>query len=919
MFKSGNNKETKRYLIALIVLFYALPPMSVAEEVWTRKADMPTARYGLTSSEVNGKIYAIGGRRGGQFFSTVEEYNPNSDTWVKKADMPTARVGLASSVVHWRIYVLGGSVGAGIGPVATVEEYDPATDTWTRKTDMPTERFGLSTSVVNGKIYAFGGNPVGVPWGSPILEEYDPATDTWTRKAIMPTPRTGQSTSAVDGKIYVIGGTTARSGFGNLGTKGGMTLSIVEEYDPATDTWTEKADMPTARTDLSTCVVNGKIYAIGGNDDTDVILSVVEVYDPATDTWAEIPDLQVQRYNLSTCTINGKIYAIGGQPGAWPTVTGAVEVYSAGPWELAANPDPADSALHLDTWVTLNWIPGAFADSHDVYFSDNFDDVNAGTAEAFRGNQTETFYVAGFPGFAYPEGLVQGTTYYWRIDEMNDLHPESPWRGKIWSFTIPLKKAHDPIPADGAESVDLDVVLSWTAGHGATLYTVYFGDRFDEVDNATDGIRLAATTYAPGPLKPGKTYYWRVDEFSSGRGGETHKGDTWSFTTGDYLVIDDFEDYDVGNNEIWWAWKDGVGYSHPTEPPSAGNGTGSMVGDESTGSYMEETIVHGGSQSMPVFYDNNQQGKLCYSEVERALTFPRDWTEEGVGVLSLWFRGYPASVGSFTEGPAGTYTMTGAGVTIRGSSSEELHFAYQVLSGIGSIVARIDSLQYTQPDARAGVMIRETLSPDAVYAFGWIMADPAFGTTGRGSTGSTRFVTYQRGPTPPHWLKVERNIIGNIAVSHSTDGSNWEFVPNPVLVNIPLNIDVHAGLAVSSQCAGYPCEAVFSNVTFTGDVSLQWMNQDIGILSNDPEPLYVAIANDNGVQAVVYHENPNIATKDTWTEWTIDLSEFANQGVDLTQVDKIAIGLGTQGNAATPGGSGKMYFDDIRLYRPILK
>ena len=916
MFVKRKKKEMKRFLIALIVLFCALPSMSVAEEGWIRKADMPTARYGLSANVVGGNIYAIGGRAGGQFFSIVEVYDPVTDSWKRKANMPTPRTNLSASVVNGKIFVLGGVGGAGIGPTAIVEEYDPTTDTWARKADMPTERFGLSTSVVNGKIYAFGGNPVGVPWGSPILEEYDPVTDTWARKAIMPTPRSGQSTSAVDGKIYVIGGTTARSDFGNLGTKGGMTLSIVEEYDPATDTWTEKADMPTARSELSTCVVNGKIYAIGGIDDTDVILSVVEVYDPATDTWAEIPDLQVQRYNLSTCTINGKIYAIGGQPGAWPTVTGAVEVYSAGSWEFAANPSPADGALHLDTWVALNWTAGDFAASHDVYFSDNFEDVNTGIAEAFCGNQSETYFVAGFAGFAYPEGLVRGMTYYWQIDEINDLHPDSPWKGKVWRFTIPSKKAYDPFPSDGAESVDPNVELSWTAGFEATVHTVYFGDSFDGVDNATEGIRQAATTYVPGPLKPGKTCYWRVDEFSGKRGDETYKGDTWSFTTGDYVVIDDFEDYAVGNNEIWWAWKDGVGYSHPTEPPYAGNGTGSIVGDESTGSYMEETIVHGGRQSMPVFYDNNQQGKLCYSEVEKALTFPRDWTEKGVGVLSLWFRGYPASVGSFTEGPAGTYTMTGAGVTLPGSTSEEFHFAYQVLSGVGSIVARIDSLQYTHPSARAGVMIRETLSPDSVYAFGRINADPAFATEGRSSTGSTGFVTYQRGPTPPHWVKVERNIIGNLEVSHSTDGSNWEFVPNPMLVNIPLNINVSAGLAVSSQCSGYPCEAAFSNVTFTGDVSPQWMNEDIGILSNDPEPLYVAIANTGGTPAVVYHENPNIVTKDTWTQWTIDLSAFADQGVDLADVDRIAIGLGTEGNDTTPGGSGKMYFDDIRLYRP---
>jgi hypothetical protein len=85
------------------------------------------------------------------------------------------------------------------------------------------------------------------------------------------------------------------------------------------------------------------------------------------------------------------------------------------------------------------------------------------------------------------------------------------------------------------------------------------------------------------------------------------------------------------------VWIDGLGYaSHPTLPAHPGNGTGSMVGDETTGSYMEETIVHGGGKSMPVFYDNSV---LRYSEVEKTLTYPHDWTENGVSTLSIWFRG----------------------------------------------------------------------------------------------------------------------------------------------------------------------------------------------------------------------------------------------------------------------------------------
>ena len=131
--------------------------MSLAvEDTWTTRADMPTARFGLSTSVVNGKIYAIGGERSAQPLSTVEEYDPATDTWTAKADMPTARYALSTSVVNGKIYAIGGALNPNAS-FPTVEEYDPATDTWTKKADMPTARAVLSTSAVNGKIYAIGG------------------------------------------------------------------------------------------------------------------------------------------------------------------------------------------------------------------------------------------------------------------------------------------------------------------------------------------------------------------------------------------------------------------------------------------------------------------------------------------------------------------------------------------------------------------------------------------------------------------------------------------------------------------------------------------------------------------------------------------------------------------------------------------
>ncbi|MEA3226164.1 MAG: LamG domain-containing protein, partial [Planctomycetota bacterium] len=194
----------------------------------------------------------------------------------------------------------------------------------------------------------------------------------------------------------------------------------------------------------------------------------------------------------------------------------------------ASKPNPADGSIHEATWTSLSWVPGRDAVTHDVYIGESFEDVNSGAEGTFQGNQGATNLVVGFPGFPIPDGLVPGTTYYWRIDEVNDADPNSPWKGNVWSFSTPPKTAYFPDPADGAEFVDPNAIFTWTPGYGAKLHTVYLGDNYDDVSNAVGGMPLGTPSYDPGTLEAEKVLYWRVDEFD---GVETHKGDIWSFTT----------------------------------------------------------------------------------------------------------------------------------------------------------------------------------------------------------------------------------------------------------------------------------------------------------------------------------------------------------------------------------------------------
>jgi len=646
------------------------------------------------------------------------------------------------------------------------------------------------------------------------------------------------------------------------------------------------------------------------------------------------------------------------------------------PAPLAAGPDPADGITIEQSWVNLGWQAGTWAVSHDVYFGTSYDDVEQGAEGTFAGNVGTNFQVVGFPGFPAPEGLQPGTTYYWRVDEVNPDNPDSPWKGIVWSFTLPPKAPYNPIPANGMKFVKTNTDLTWTAKWGAALFATYFDTdraavesgtgappsgkntldpgsleldttyywRVDSFDGATwttgdvwsftttrpggglvgeyanyaggvpnppeapfqnvtltridpgidftwgngspeegvinednfavrwtgelevpidgrytfktvtdDGVllwvngvemakawrtqsaveqgstidlvagefasikmiyfatsgnaqaslswaheffpleiipaaalspplraglttptskaanvtqtpvlewtagdhaaqhdvyfgadadavaaagtstadvyqgRQAETSFAPEKLAWDTTYYWRIDEVNDANPDSPWTGSVWSFTTADFLIVDDFESYDAYDNQIWWAWKDGLGFAaHDDEPAFGGNGTGSAVGDESTVSFTEEGTRHGGAQAMPFFYDNNKQGFARYSEAELTLTASRDWTEEGVAELSLWFNGDPA---------------------------------------------------------------------------------------------------------------------------------------------------------------------------------------------NAADRLYVAVSNNVGQPVVVYHDDPAATQIDGWTEWVIPLQTLSSQGLNLADVDRIALGVGTKGNTVS-GGQGKMLFDDIRLYQP---
>ncbi len=483
-------------------------------------------------------------------------------------------------------------------------------------------------------------------------------------------------------------------------------------------------------------------------------------------------------------------------------------------------------------------------------------------------------------------------------------------------------KAYRPNPANGRTEVPRDTSLSWRPGVFAEKHNVYFGTVFDDVNEAgVDDPREVlvnqnqdALTYDPSlsfdPAQDGlefnQIYYWRVDEVNTPPDSAVYKGNVWSFTTANFIVVDDFEDYnDYEPDRIFDTWMDGW------EDENNGAAVGYADPDFDAGEHFVETsIIHSGLQSMPYFYDNNMK----YSEAERPFTGSEcNWTRDGVTSLSLWFKGYPPYVGGFVEAPADAYTMTATGTDIW-DTYDEFHFAYKQLNGSCKIIAKVESLENTDPYAKSGIMIRDSLEPDSVNIAMLITPENGVRFQYRKSTGAETERDLDPNTTVPQWVRLERTSGGLVRAYYSPDGTTWTPF---ALTTISMRMPVYVGLVLCSHNHDAVCEAKFSNVSFPDtNVDPQWIDQDIGLVSNDAEPMYVAVSNSAGEPAVVYHDDPNAVQIEIWTEWVIPLQAFADQGVNLTNVDKLAIGFGTKGDTTKPGGAGTLYIDDIRLYRP---
>lgn len=624
----------------------------------------------------------------------------------------------------------------------------------------------------------------------------------------------------------------------------------------------------------------------------------------------------------------------------------------------AYSPQPADGAMLEATWVTLKWSPGREAASHDVYLSEDFDAVNERSAEAFRGNQMTTFYVAGFPGFAYSDGLVPGTTYFWRVDEINEQHPDSPWRGDVWSFTVTPYESYAPIPANRAKFIDPDnPTLSWSPGFGAKLHTVYFGDNFDDVNSAVGGLPQAMLSYSPGPLEREKDYYWRVDEFD---GTTTYKGDVWTFTTaragggvkGQYFKGMNFNTLVLTRTDpqINFNW----GSGEPDPAVGADNFSVRWTGEVEAA--FTETYT---------FYTNSDDGVRLWIGGKQLVN---NWTDhaatENRGTIDLVAgKTYSLLMEMYENGGSAVAQLYWSSLSTPKQAVPQAALSLPVKAGSprpadGATGTRMSPILRWHPgDFAASHEVYFGTDADAVANA--TKASPEFKATKALSDES-----YSPGKLAWHTTYYWRvDEVNDLHPASPWTGNVWSFTTGDFLVvddfETYTNNDaageaiwqvwidgfgiadngaqvgyllppyaeqtiVHSGfqsmpLSYNNTAGVSNSEAVLSLVD-----TRDWTEQGVTELSmwfrgasgNAPEPFYIIVADGTGMGVLAVIGDPGVTQTTAWTESVIPLQALTDRGINLTDVGGIAIGLGSKGDPAATGGSGTMYIDDIRLYPP---
>jgi hypothetical protein len=628
---------------------------------------------------------------------------------------------------------------------------------------------------------------------------------------------------------------------------------------------------------------------------------------------------------------------------------------------LANSPKPRNGEMVMQTWTTLTWRAGDFAKLHEVYFGDNLDAVGAATpasTDVFVGRQPLTTLTVGMAGGPAPGGLIPGKTYYWRVDEVNDVNPASPWKGNVWSFQVQPLTAWKPYPPDGMKYVDPNQDLTWEKGLNAIFHTIFFGRSFDEVSNAATGMMSAANAYEPGKLELDTTYYWRVDEFAY-PGNLTYKGPVWSFTTrgaGGGAKAQYFKTMDLSGDPVLTRVEGTINHNWSTGEVVAGLSDNVSVrwmanleapftetyriittSDDGVRLWLDGRLVISDWEPQSAS-DSSAQANLVAGQV---YSIVMEWYEEGgdavaqlswespslarqiipQGWLQLPVRAagpYPANLA--TGAPQSLLLRWIAGDK---AASQDIYFGdnKDLVEGGIAPTARLGAGEVTYDPGTLEwgktyywrvdeVNAAEAESPWKGVTWSFTTADflvvddfELYTDT----VGERIFQTWLDGFGYTDPVEVAGNGTG------STVGNTEE--PYAELMT------VYSGYQAMPMDYNNAIEPYYSEAERTWATPQNWTVSGVNTLvlhvrgspANGAGPLYVVLEDSAGNSAVVNHTDAAAVTSSTWLEWKIPLSSFSK--VSATKIKKMYIGVGNR-TAPTKGGAGLIYVDDIRVVKP---
>jgi len=273
------------------------PPVGTGGS-WAQAAPLREARQEVGVAELQGRIYVVGGYRADQSTaSTVEVYDPATDTWSFAAPMPLALNHCAAVSLGGRLYVAGGSLPSG-APSAALLEYDPARNDWGVRAPMPSARSAPMAAVMNGRIHVAGGTPSGR-----AFEAWDPLADRWTTLPLMPTERNHVAGGVTAGRFFAVGGRPPN------------TLAVNEAFDPVTNSWSRRAPLPTGRSGHAAAVVAGCLYVMGGEGNAGSASGVFpqnEAYDHRSDSWGALAPMPTPRHGIGAAVLGDRLFVPGG-------------------------------------------------------------------------------------------------------------------------------------------------------------------------------------------------------------------------------------------------------------------------------------------------------------------------------------------------------------------------------------------------------------------------------------------------------------------------------------------------------------------------------------------------------------------------------------------------------------------------------